>query len=576
MIVCAAPVAALIAMLLQQLPEQPRDARPIAHGTGVISGVVVSDDLETRSIGRARVTLTASNGPAQATIADERGRFVFADLPAGSYTVSANKRAWITTSYGAKRPGRPGFAISVGDGQKLQIVLRMPRGAVLSGIVHGYAGEPASRVTVQAMRYAVVDGGRRLVPAGNSTVTDDRGAYRLYGLPAGDYAVQAVGRETAQELYLTTDLDLRYAASQASTPPPRPHTATFAATYFPSATNPTQAMMVTLRAGEERDDIDVQIQLEPTVRIEGAVAPLDTGVPPGTEVILVSTAQPGALPGGPAVTNDRRRVGNDGSFVFPNLAPGTYTLVARAAAPQLMWSWVQVAVYEDPVTGIVLSLQPGMHLSGRVQFAPTARTSTPDMSGVRVALQPVLEPGAVGIAPVPVTPAADGSFTVNGVTPGRYRLSASFGTGAGRVGGWVVRSAIIGGQDTLDVPITIQPNQNITEAAITFVDRAASLTGKVLDASGHAVPGFTVVLFPADQSLWLPQARRIKAVPSSADGAFTISGLPPGEYVVSALEDAEPGEWFDPAFLQRLLPTGVKLVINEGETKTQDVRAGGG
>jgi uncharacterized protein (DUF2141 family) len=574
-IVCAAPVAALIVMLLQQHPEPARDTRPITRGTGAISGVIVSDDPETRSIGRAHVTLSVPNGPAQTVIADERGSFIFADLPAGPYTVSASKKAWITSSYGAKRPGRPGFAISLGDGQKLQIVLRLPRGAVLSGIVHGYAGEPASRVTVQAMHYAVVDGARRLVPAGTSTITDDRGAYRLYGLPAGDYAVQAVGREAAEELYLTTDLDLRYAASRASTPPPRPRTATFAATYFPSATNPAQATMVTLHAGDERDDIDVQIQLEPTVRIEGAVAPLDTGVPPGTEVILVSTVQPGALPGGP-VANDRRRVGSDGSFVFANLAPGTYTLVARAAAPQLMWASVQVAVYEEPVTGIVLSLQPGMHLSGRVQFAPGARTSAPDMSAVRVALQPVVEPGAVGIAPVPVTPAVDGSFTVNGVTPGRYRLSASFGTGASRLGGWVLRSAIVGGQDTLDAPITIQPNQDITEAAVTFVDRAASLTGRVVDASGRAMPGFTVVLFPTDQSLWMPQARRIKAVTSSPDGAFTISGLPAGEYVVSAIEDAEPGEWFDPAFLQRLLPTGVKLVINEGETKTQDVRTGGG
>ena len=586
MIAIAAPAAAIFVLLLQASHEQPRDVRPNAHAAGVISGIVISDDLETRPIGHAHVGLSAPDVPGQTAITDERGRFVFSNLPAGPYSVSATRRAWITTSYGAKRPGRPGSTISLGDGQKVEIVLRMPRGAVLSGIVHGYAGEPASRVAVQAMRYAIVEGDRRLVPAGNSTITDDRGVYRLYGLPPGDYAVQAVGkavgREAAQELYLTTDLDLRYAASQARTPPPRPQTAKFAATYFPSATNPSQAAMLTLRAGEERDDIDVQIQLEPTVRVEGMVSPLDNGVPPGTEVILVSTAQSSALHGA-VVIDDRRRVGSDGAFVFPNLGSGIYTLVARAATPQLMWTSVEVAVSGDPVTGIVLSLQPGMHLSGRVQFARTVQSSTPAMSAVRVALQPVLGPGAVGIAPVPVTPAADGSFTINGVTPGSYRLSASLngaGSGAGpvigRMDGWVLRSALVGGQDTLDVPITIQPNQDITEAAITFVDRAASLSGTVVDAGGHAVPGFTVVLFPTDQALWMAQARRIKAVRSSTDGAFTIAGLPAGEYVVSVVEDPEPGEWFDPTFLQRLVPAGVKVVINEGERKTEDVRVGGG
>lgn len=557
-------VVAIIAALLQQ----PRDTPAVAHGRGIVAGVVVSDDLETRPVRHARVMLNGSGVSGQTAITDERGRFVFTDLPAGRYSVSATKTAWITTSYGGKRPGRPGSTIPVADRQTVEIVMRMPHGAVLSGVVLGYEGEPASRVSVQAMHYATVEGVRRLVPSGNGTVTDDRGAYRLYGLQAGDYTVQAAvpagGRGPVKELYLTTDVDVRYAASGIRTPPPSPSIVTFAPTYFPSATDPSQAAMVTIRAGEERDDIDVQLQLEPAGRVEGVVAPLGTGVPPGTEVLLVNTG-------------DRRIVASDGAFAFPNLAPGVYTLVARAAAPQFMWTSMEVAMSGEPVTGIVLSLQPGMRVSGRVQFASTGRLTPPDMSAVRVALQPVLAPGLVGFAPVPVSPAADGSFTVNGVTPGRYRLTASLpGTEAGArsdAGGWHLRSAVIGGRDTLDVPITIQPNQDIADTAITFVDRAGSLTGRILDATGNALPGSTVVLFPADPALWIPQARRIRAVRSSVDGVFTIPTLPAGEYIVSAVDDPEPGEWFDPAFLQRLLPGGTKIDLGEGEQKTLDVRA---
>ena len=574
------PPVALLALLLQQ----PRDLRIAAHGGSAISGVIVSDDLDARPVRHARVTLT---GPEASTaISDERGRFVFVDLPPGRYQIAATKAAWIAASYGARRPGRPGSALPLEEGQQLEVTLRMARGSVLSGVVLDSNGEPAARSAVQAMHYAIVDGERRLVPAGAAAIADDRGAYRIYGLPPGEYAVQASVRGVVQELlYLTTDLDLRYATSAAHTRPPAPRTVRFAATFYPSATNASQATMIAIRAGEERDDIDIQMQLEPTVRVEGVVAPVEMDVPPGTEVVLVSVAPSGALPGAAVDGTDRRRVGSDGAFVFPNLAPGTYTLIARAAKPttlvdgsagppQFMWTSTQITVAGEPVTGIVLSLQPGMRVSGRVGFQKT-RLSVPDMSSVRVTLQPVLAPGLVGFAPVPVSPSADGSFTINGVTPGRYRLTAAV-PGSGRAGGWTLRSAVVNGQDTLDEPMTIQANQNVTDAAVTFVDRAATLTGTVVEASGRVAAGCAVVVFPTDPSLWLAQARRIQAVRSSADGAFSFAGLAAGEYVVAATDDAEPGEWYDPAFLQRLLPAGTKLAIGEAQQTTLELKAGGG
>jgi len=84
------------------------------------------------------------------------------------------------------------------------------------------------------------------------------------------------------------------------------------------------------------------------------------------------------------------------------------------------------------------------------------------------------------------------------------------------------------------------------------------------------------VLFPTTSALWLPQSRRIQGVRPAADGAFTFPGLPPGDYLLAAIDDVEPGEWFDPAFLQRLLPTAMKLTIAEGEQKVQDIRLGAG
>ena len=57
------------------------------------------------------------------------------------------------------------------------------------------------------------------------------------------------------------------------------------------------------------------------------------------------------------------------------------------------------------------------------------------------------------------------------------------------------------------------------------------------------------------------------------NGKFQIRGLPPGEYFLSAIDPAEPGEWFEPAFLDQHRAGAARLTIGEGQTKTQDFKA---
>ena len=54
-----------------------------------------------------------------------------------------------------------------------------------------------------------------------------------------------------------------------------------------------------------------------------------------------------------------------------------------------------------------------------------------------------------------------------------------------------------------------------------------------------------------------------------------LRGLPPGDYRIIATEDVEQGEWFDPAFLQRVQPSSGKISLSEGEKKTQDLTPAG-
>ena len=56
------------------------------------------------------------------------------------------------------------------------------------------------------------------------------------------------------------------------------------------------------------------------------------------------------------------------------------------------------------------------------------------------------------------------------------------------------------------------------------------------------------------------------------DGAFTVRGLPPGEYYLTALTDLDPAQLADPAVLDQLATMSLKIVLGEGERKVQNLK----
>ena len=61
----------------------------------------------------------------------------------------------------------------------------------------------------------------------------------------------------------------------------------------------------------------------------------------------------------------------------------------------------------------------------------------------------------------------------------------------------------------------------------------------------------------------------------ASDASFSFRNVAPGDYLLAPVDDVEPGEWFDPSFLQRLSESAVHVTIGEAEKKVQDIRIGG-
>ena len=308
------------------IAQQPRDGvRPMLAGAGRIWGVVTSDAAEPKPLRRARVTLSGGELIVGRTVlTGDDGSFAFDGLPSGRYTVGAVKDAYVPVSFGAKRPGRPGTAITLRGDEQRRVTIALPRGAAITGIITDPEGQPASDVGVMAFtwRYLGTLGERRLVPAATSVPpTDDRGVYRIFGLPAGEYliAAQRFGpRSGPGDLVVLSSADVKRAladvavtasrplartpgptavapAPAAAAPSDPPRRVGFAQIFYPGTAALAQARQISVAAGEERAAVDFQLDYVPTAAVAGVV--VGGGDSGSAEVVL--TQRDPAVPVGP-------------------------------------------------------------------------------------------------------------------------------------------------------------------------------------------------------------------------------------------------------------------------------------
>jgi hypothetical protein len=527
---------------------------------------------------------------------DDNGRFTLRDLPAGHFTVEARKPGFVRAYAGSKQPGvGPGSAVAVTEGQRVSITVRMTRTAVITGVVRMPTGAPATMVRVQAIRFHVVDGERRIVQSGGAWGLDDHGEYRIYGLAPGDYVIAAAPAIGAiGEVRTMSPDDMQWALQQLSstsaptqptTMPATVTTAGFSPVYFPGTIDASAAATISLKAGEERTGVDVPLQFVPTAKITGAIVD-SNGLPAKSiDAKLVPSASFGAV--GPGVTI---RPAADGSFSISGIAPGKYHLFARAAlastspppsatagpgAPPALslWALEDLDVNGIDIDGLAVRLQPGMKVSGRVAI-DTAGLASGDLSHARVTLSPVQRPGGITVGVGPAQVAPDGTFAFDGIVPGTYRLSASLpGTPGGST--WTLKSSVANERETQDDGLDVVANRDVRDVVVTLTDRPAGIAGSLVDASGRPAPDFFVIAFSTDRRYWTNQSWRVGQTRPASNGTFRIDGLPPGDYYLGAMTDLESSQIYDPLMLEQLQRSSVKISIVAGEKKIQNLRIEG-
>jgi len=605
----------------QTPPAQVRD-RPLADpvGTGSISGVVLEDGSN-RPVRRARVSArTPEMRSDMLATSDDEGRFIITGLAPGPYSVVVTKPAYLTGFHGGTRPGRgPGVPLPLKAGQKLTgVTVRVARAGVISGVVMDQFGQPYASGRIRLMQVQRRDGERLLVGSGGAgtMMTDDRGVYRVYGLSPGTYAIGVMpAGPTGSETRVLSDSEMRAAladlARKDATPatttaegarqiPPAPpgpapvaplagRAVGLATVYYPGTVIETEATHLTIAPGQELSGIDFTVMLVPTSRVEGSVLMPDGQPAVRLQVQITSTV-------GGTTTNAAVRINPDGTFQAVGVAPGRYAVIARMTGPvtwnaptppppptpgppqgppgPTFFAQQELHVSGEDIRGVVLTLGPTSTISGRIAFAggaPAQPDGTP--FAVSVGLD-VFGPSRPGVGPRSMTPDKSGMFTMSGVAPGMYRLSAFVQAQA--ASGWMVQSAMLDGRDVFEQPFEVHSGRDHSGAVITLTDKAAELSGSITDGSGGPIAALQILLFPTDRAEWRTNSRRMRGTArSNAEGTYRFTGVRPGEYFLAVVTELEPGDWGDPAFMEQVAALAIKLVFTEGEKKVQNLRAGG-
>jgi carboxypeptidase family protein len=534
--------------------RQPQDVR----GTAVLRGSVVAADTGT-PIRRAQVRISGQGMPPRLATTDAQGRFEIKELPAGRYTLTAQKGGFVTLEYGQRRPSESGTPIDLGDGQTLEkLVIGLPRGSVITGRITDEFGEPVANAAVTALRYGYSAGAKRLMPgAGQNSrdTTDDQGQFRLFGLSPGEYVVSAALRAGGE----VTD-----PAGEATGYPP---------TYYPGTSNVAEAQRVTVALGQEQSGVSFGLIAAKLVRVTGAVVDSQGAPVQGAMVMLVPST--GRLSSGALMQMSTARVGDSGQFRIPNVAPGRYVAQVRtmrgggrgAFAPVDGFGETgrqEIAVGAEDLDGVVIVTAPGARVTGIVT-ADSQSSIRPQQVQVGARLaepQQALPGGGGGNARLN----EDWTFEMNGLFDARlFRV--------GLPEGWTLKSVTLNGQDVTDTPLELPAGQTVAGLQIAITDKITNLTGRITDIRGNAVTDVTVVVFPAEEARWSYQSRFVKTARPGQDGQYQMSGLPPYDrYLVVPVQGLEDGQAGDPDFLASIKNQGIDLSLNEGETRALDLR----
>ncbi|HEX8144366.1 MAG TPA: carboxypeptidase-like regulatory domain-containing protein [Pyrinomonadaceae bacterium] len=581
------------------------------RGQSTVSGRVVYEETGEPVRGaRVRISSRRGDGPAEATVTNDRGQFRFDNLAAGEYYViatpadapsvnaatfaiplpsgdpQADEAAFEAARNGNNGPHGGTAQVSVDGSSAAQVEIRVPsqpKGSIISGRVAYEDGKPAANAQVTFLNRKEIRG-RMIGPTRLSVTTDERGGYRISGLPPGDYVVSA----RLQEQVFVDKQGRTYGGLVIRT-------------YYPSATSARSATPVHLDASQELSDINITLVKRSNHTISGTLVSRRNGSERTLASIHVRLRNREDLEMPFSTGEDDRFTWTDaqGRFTFNHVLDGDYTIsVGGATAPQfpraisraqggspprlslpprlrdsaqmpdrfprgaeqpLIEKQQEVTVAGADVNNLTIELSEGGRVSGTIEIEGEGAIPS------RLIIASEMRPGERRPSAF-ARPNPDGTFTLSGLPEGPLSLDVIISPPQRLY----VKSITANGADITREPLMIGDGTEIRDVHIVLSSDVATLTGRVVSADGTPVRGASVLLTPADGNRGRLSRGRLISV-TGGDGRFIIAAAP-GEYRAVAWVGLPPS---DEEALRALAERAPRVSLQAGERKDLDLSAPG-
>lgn len=457
-------------------------------------------------VGRARIVAVAGDAEPRVALSAGDGKYALTDLPAGSYTITVTRTGFATQTYGQSRT-LAGTPVAVTAAQQItNIDFALVSAGHISGRILDEDGSPFAGARVEALTSRFENGMDTLVSAGSSE-SDDRGEFRIHGLPPGQYYVSAA--DPAFRSVATAKGVLRYAP-----------------TYYPGVPFADQARRVVVPETGAAPAIEFRLKIVPPARVSGQLfshdarellngaiimAPLD-----GEGVPMVPPEDPSILP--------------DGRFSFGHVVPGHYQIRARGQtdpAGAALFGVFSLEVMGTDIAGIRMTLRPGAVIEGTLAVEPRRGTKPPPLHTLRVRA-PFVDGNAFGDA-LTGTVQPDGAFALRGVMKGSHQITVD-----GLQPPWVLKEVLYRGGNITDRALDVNEKEQLRGLRITISDQSSAVSGVVQNRRERPVANAGVLVFPRAPLFWMRTNRRMRVAYTDSLGRFTVPGLPAGEYLAVA------------------------------------------